>query len=90
MITASWHLAFPLLIFLAWGNCKLFVPNIEDGSSIPLWKVYFKSNISYNYVFACYCAKCLDKRRAMTIIGKNSGNIWNEILLATSRSICAK
>ena len=32
MITASWHLAFPLLIFLAWGNCRLFVPNIVAGS----------------------------------------------------------
>jgi len=34
MITASWHLAFPLLIFLAWGNCRLFVPNIVAGSHI--------------------------------------------------------
>jgi hypothetical protein len=40
-----------LLIFLAWGNCRLFVPNIEDGSMLLCKKtgIFLKKSLCQPY-----------------------------------------
>jgi len=58
MITASWHLAFPLLIFLAWGNCRLFVPNIVAGS-------FLSGHFNVTFDIKVLCFECVALRNVI-------------------------